>query len=146
MQRRDSELLAALFDELVPARRDPDLPGAGRPEIVAYVEAKIDAAPELATLIEAGLEAVQEQAQQEHGVAFQSVPPEHRASLVRTVETAQPFFMPMLLLHVYACYYRQPDVMEANGYPARPLFPKGHDLESDDEALLEKLRARVGRP
>ena len=40
----------------------------------------------------------------------------------------------------------QPDVLVAKGYPARPLFPEGQDLESDDEALLEKLRARVGRP
>jgi hypothetical protein len=146
MKRRDTDLVTALFDELVPPREDQNLAGAGRPEIVAYVQEKMDAAPELAMLIDGGLAAIQEQALQQHGEAFRSLPGEQRAEVVRTVEAAQPFFLPILLLHVYGSYYQQCDVLEANGYPARPLFPEGHDLESDDEAILNRLRERVGRP
>ncbi len=146
MQNRDIELVTALFDELVPPRQNPSLRGAGRPEILAYLEERIDAAPDLATLIDGGLTAIQEQAQQQHGTTFQSLPHGQRAEIVREVETAQPFFLAVLLLHVYGGYYQQPDVLEANGYPARPPFPRGHELESDDEDLLKRLRARVGRP
>ena len=145
MQKRDIEFLAVLFDELVPPREDRKLAGAGRSEIVATVQEKIDAVPDLAKLIDAGMAAIQKQAEQ-RGAAFQSLPHEQRVEVLRSVEAAQPFFMPLLLLHVYGSYYQQPDVLTAQGYPARPLFPEGHDLESDDEALLEKLRARIGRP
>jgi len=145
MQERDIDLVTALCDELVPPSKDAGLKGAGRPEIVADIQERIDATPELAQLIDGGLAALQVEADLQHGGSFQSLAHDQRVEVVRTVEAAQPLFLPILLLHVYGSYYQQPDVLEAIGYPARPIFPKGHDLVSDDEALLAKLRARVGR-
>lgn len=146
MQSTDNDLIAAIFDTLVPPRPDRNLPGAGRPEVVAYVRERLAATPELVGLIDPGYAAAEQQAQERHGAAFSELDTGQRTEILRAVETAQPFFMPILLLQLYPGYYQQLDVLEAIGYPPRPPFPKGYDVDGSDETLLKKIRARVGRP
>lgn len=141
-QARDRTLVAATLDALIPGKPQQGLRGAGRPEVVEYVESKLAATPDVAALVDLGFAALREASQTQHDRAFADLGPEARETLMREVEQAQPFFLPILLMHVYTGYYQQPDVLDAIGYPARPPFPQGYDVDIDDRDLLAKLRAR----
>lgn len=141
-QTRDRDLVAATLDVLVPPRPEQGLQGAGRDAVVEYVQAKLAATPDVEALVDLGFAALQEAAQRDHGREFAALEPALREATMREAQEAQPFFLPILLMHVYTGYYQQPDVMEAIGYPARPPFPGGYEVDVDDSALLAKLRAR----
>jgi len=143
MSPRD-KTLAAVLDELIPPREEPPVAGAGRPEVVTDVSERIDATG-IAALIDPGLSALDERAQQELNTDFATAPPPRRAPLLRAIEGEQPFLIPLLLLHTYPSYYRQPDVLEGLGSDARPPFPAGHDIDVGDAELLARIRERIGR-
>src|SRR4051812_28043691 len=123
MPSRDLTLLAAVLDTLVPPQPEKALAGAGRPAVVDYVQQKLSAAPELAALVDLGLDAIGQCAQARHNTQFVELDAAQRSAVLREVETTQVFLIPILLLHTYAGFYQQPDVLAAQGYPARPPFP-----------------------
>jgi hypothetical protein len=141
----DPDLLSALLDVLVPPQPERNLAGAGRPAVTAYVRSKLSVTSDFNAMVEAGFEALAQQARTQYGQEFVALDLERKTAALRAVESAQPFFLVVLLLHVYTGYYQQPDVLEAIGYPARPPFPKGYAVTVDDSALLAKLRERSRR-
>ncbi|MBT4519902.1 MAG: hypothetical protein HOC23_07835 [Halieaceae bacterium] len=143
MPTQDNQLLAAVLDELVPPREELGLAGAGRPEVVNYVLQKI-ISTDLAPVVDAGLDAVSGRAKEQFNRPFQDIPAPDRAPMLEAVETEQPFFIPVLLLHAYPSYYQQADVLEQLDYEARPPFPKGYEIDIGDEQLLQDIRDRVG--
>jgi hypothetical protein len=145
MLSAETDLLPALLDVLVPPQPERNLAGAGRPAVTAYVRSKLSVASEFTALVESGLEALSQHARTQYGQEFVALDLERKTAALRAVESAQPFLLMILLLHVYTGYYQQPDVLEAMGYPARPPFPKGYAVTVDDSALLAKLRARSRR-
>ena len=65
-----------------------------------------------------------------------------RTEVLKGVETEQEFFLPLLLLQLYAGYYQQPEVLTALGQRPAPPFPGGYELPGDDGPVLQTLRTR----
>jgi hypothetical protein len=63
-------------------------------------------------------------------------------AVLRELEQREPAFLPSLLFHLYASYYRHPRVLEGLGVEPRPPHPQGYELEPGDLAALENVRAR----
>jgi Gluconate 2-dehydrogenase subunit 3 len=143
MPSRDLTLVAAVLDTLVPPQPEKALAGAGRPVVVDYVQRRLAAAPELAAVVDLGLDAVVACAQARHNAHFAQLDAAQRSAVLREVETTQVFLIPILLLNTYTGFYQQPDVLAAQGYPARPPFPEGHQVLVKDDALLARWRERA---
>ncbi|HJO22950.1 MAG: gluconate 2-dehydrogenase subunit 3 family protein [Myxococcota bacterium] len=131
--------LDCVLDEILPAREDPALPGAGALGIGSYVIDKLgDARPLIAT----GLETLDQLAVDRGAPDFASAPADLRVALLNEVATGQPGLLQSLVFHGYCGYYRDPRVIEALGLEARPPYPEGYPLESGDLKLLDPVRAR----
>jgi len=132
-------LLDCVLDEILPAREDPTLPGAGALGIGRYVAEKLgDTLP----LIVSGLEALDRIAAERGAVDFASAPADERVALMNEVAAGQPGLLESLVFHGYCGYYQDPRVVEALGLEARPPHPEGYPLESGDLKLLDPVRAR----
>lgn len=131
----ERELLAAVLDELIPARPDGRLPGAGRLGIAGPVDDALRASPALRAMVLDGLAELDAQARQRDPRGFDALDPDARLALLQQ----QGFVFP-LLLQAYAAYYHQPAVLEALGLEARPPHPGGHAMAPDDLSLVEAVR------
>jgi len=132
-------LLDCVLDEILPAREDPALPGAGALGIGSYVVEKLgDALP----LITSGLEALDQLAADRGAADFASAPADERVALLNEVAAGQPGLLESLVFHGYCGYYQDPRVVEALGLAARPPHPEGYPLETGDLGLLDPVRAR----
>ena len=92
--------------------------------------------------IRQGLSALEERLKERGASELGALSPEIRSELMHELADAEPGFLPALIFHTYARYYRLPSVMEALGLEARPPFPKGYDMEPNDFSLLEAVRNR----
>jgi len=131
----EQRLLAAVLDELVPARADGRLPAAGRLGVAGAVDEALRAAPMLRDVVLDGLAELDAQARQQDPQGFGALGDAARLALLQQ----QGFVFP-LLLQVYAAYYHQPEVLEALGLEARAPHPVGHEMPPDDLGLLDRVR------
>ena len=141
----DRKVLSAVLDELIPAQPEAQLAGAGREEVVQYVDDKLTQAG-VAPMISGGLAQLTANAQAQFGKPFVQLEGKDRVALLQAFEQQQPMFLQMLMMHSCFGYYQQTDVLEQLGYDPRPPFPKGYDLDVGDEDLLRNLKQRVGGP
>ena len=141
----DKELLSAVLDELIPPQPECKLAGAGREEVVLYVDDKLSQAG-VAPMVSGGLAQLTANAQARFGQPFTQLEGKDRVALLQAFEQEQPMFLQMLMMHSCFGYYQQTDVLEQLGYDPRPPFPKGYDLDVGDEELLRNLKQRVGGP
>ena len=134
-------VLSGVLDQLIPARPDAELPGAGELGVgEVVIRAQGDALPVLAAV----LGELDAQASSRGAADFTELPDEERATLLDEVATRNPGFLPGLVFHAYTAYYQQPRVVEALGLEARPPHPKGYELEMGDLGLLDPVRERKG--
>lgn len=134
--------LDCVLDEILPARDDAALPGAGALGVARYVELKLgDVRPLIAT----GLDALDQLAAERGAPDFASAPADERVALLNEVAAGQPGFLESLVFHGYCGYYQDPRVVEALGLEARPPHPEGYPLETGDLGLLDPVRARGRR-
>ena len=141
----DRKLLSAVLDELIPAQPESQLAGAGREEVVQYVDEKPTQAG-VAPMVSGGLAQLTASALAQFGKPFVELRGDERVALLQAFEQQQPMFMQMLMVHSCFGYYQQTDVLEQLGYDPRPPFPKGYDLDVGDDELLRNLKQRVGGP
>jgi hypothetical protein len=141
----DRKLLSAVLDELIPPQPEYQLAGAGREEVVQYVDDKLTQAG-VAPMISGGLAQLTANAQAQFGKPFAQLEGKERVALLQAFEQQQPMFLQMLMMHTCFGYYQQTDVLEQLGYDPRPPFPKGYDLDVGDEELFRNLKQRVGGP
>ena len=141
----DTKLLSAVLDELIPAQPELQLAGAGREEVVQYVNDKLTQAG-VAPMISGGLAQLSANAQAQFDKPFVQLEGKDRIALLQAFEQEQPMFLQMLMVHSCFGYYQQTDVLEQLGYDPRPPFPKGYDLDVGDEELFRNLKQRVGGP
>ena len=131
--------LDCVLDEILPARDDAALPGAGALGIGGYVAEQLG---EARPVIAAGLAALDRLAVARGAPDFASAPADARAALLNEVAAGQPGFLESRGFHGYCGYYQDPRVVEALGLEARPPHPKGYTLETGDLGLLDPVRAR----
>ena len=107
----DRKLLSAVLDELIPAQPESQLAGAGREEVVQYVDEKLTQAG-VAPMVSGGLAQLTASALAQFGKPFVDLRGDERVALLQAFEQQQPMFMQMLMVHSCFGYYQQTDVLE----------------------------------
>ena len=138
----EARTLAALLDEVIPPSGDGRLPGAGELGIGGYIEEALQGAPLSRAVLAEGLALIGELANQRNPGGFAALSSPEGLELLNEVTSRQPGFLPNVIFHTYAGYYRNGRVMEALGLEPRPPHPKGYEVEPDDLTLLEQVRQR----
>jgi hypothetical protein len=136
---QEERALASVLDELIPPSGDGRLPGAGEVGLVRYIDQR---AAELRPTIAQGLSALDELANARGARDFAALPRKGKLEALNEVATAQPGFLPGLILHTYAGYYQSDRVLEGLGLEARPPYPDGYKVEPSDLSLLDGVRRR----
>jgi hypothetical protein len=138
----EQRTLTAVLDEIIPPSGDGKLPGAGELGLSLYVDQALQRTPELRPLISQALAALDERARSRGAQGFAALPAGDRSQLLGELASANPGFLPGLILHTYAGYYQNARVVEALGLEPRPPYPKGYDMEPSDFSLLDAVRQR----
>jgi len=135
----EARALASVLDEIIPPSGDGRLPGAGEVGLVRYIEQQ---APELRPTIVQGLSALDELARGLGARDFAALCREDKLELLNELATAQPAFLPGLILQCYVGYYQNDRVLEGLGLEPRPPYPEGYKMEPTDLGLLDGVRRR----
>ena len=135
----EARALASVLDEIIPPSGDGRLPGAGEAGLVRYLEQH---APELRPTLVQGLSALDELALGRGAPDFAALSREDKLEALNRVATAQPAFLPGLILQSYVGYYQNDRVLEGLGLEARPPYPEGYKMEPTDLSLLDGVRRR----
>ena len=135
MTGEDRELLASALDELVPARDDGRLPGAGALGLAGFLERSAAGDPELR-------DALAELLARLAAEDFAGLDPSARTARLQGLAQAVPGAFRQLVVHTYRGYYCHPRVVEALGLEARPPFPRGYAVPPTDFSILDPVRRR----
>jgi hypothetical protein len=135
----EERALASVLDEIIPPSGDGRLPSAGEVGVVRYIEQH---APELRATIVQGLSALDELAKGRGARDFAALSREDKLELLNQLATAQPAFLPGLILQTYVGYYQNDRVLEGLGLEPRPPYPEGYKMEPTDLGLLDGVRRR----
>lgn len=135
--------LPGLLDELVPARPDGVLPGAGGLGLGAELLRALREKPELRPVIAPGLTTLAALLRARGAAALGELAPADRRAALDELAAQAPACLPTLTFLTCAAYYQDPRVLAALGHEARPPFPKGYELPAFDETLLAKVRRRA---
>jgi hypothetical protein len=138
----DQEFMDALLNLVIPPNASESLPGAGALGLSLAVAAALQADPLLGPMVEAGAQAVREEALTQHPEGLPGMTPEAGTRLVEAHLSAHPFLMMGLSRYLFPAYYQIPQVLRGIGEVPRPPFPEGFDVEATDTRLFEKLQAR----
>ena len=135
--RRD--LLALVLDTLVPA-------GDGFPAgsvALEHLLAMAAASPEVASMLERGLQAIDEAAR-----AFGRLGADDRERALGDVERTHAPLFDALVRHTYDGYYSHPAVLARLGLEPGPVQPRGHRIESTELPDLGRVitRGPIYRP
>lgn len=135
--------LPGLLDELLPARPDGALPGAGGLGLGDELLRALREKPALRPAIAPGLAALAALLRARGAVALGELASPDRRAVLDELAARAPACLPTLTFLTCAAYYQDPRVLAALGHEARPPFPEGHELPAFDEALLAKVRRRA---
>jgi hypothetical protein len=135
--------LAALLDELVPARPDGRLAGAGALGLAADVVRAMRERPPLRALVVPGLAALAAIVRARGAARLADLAPADRRAALAALAAEAPALLPTLAFVAFIAYYQDPRVLAALGREPRPPFPKGYELAPFDPALLEPVRRRA---
>jgi len=138
----DKRLLTLLLDELIPPSDDGRLPGAGALGLAVEVEAAVKATPALASPIQGGLAALERLSRARNAEGFGALSRAERVAVLHELEGADPVFVPTLMMLAYVGYYGNERVVAVLKPDMRAPHPRGYDVEPDDGALLDPVRAR----
>ena len=140
-----TRVLDLVLDELVPPSDDGTLPGAGALALAGDLEEALLQLPAVLEMIAESLTALDQITHRRHGTGFAERPRHDRQTLLDELASTEHAFPPLLLLHVYAAYYRHPRVVAALGLDPRPPHPHGYEMVPDDLTLLDAVRRRGPR-
>ncbi|MFN8525076.1 MAG: gluconate 2-dehydrogenase subunit 3 family protein [Chloroflexota bacterium] len=129
-------LLAAVLDQLIPAKRD--VPGAGTLGVGRTVELSLATASETRRSLIDALASIEITSDGR----FVQMDVAERDATLRVVEAAHPRLFSELVQHTYRGYYTHPRVIASVQPSTAPPQPLGHTLPPFDESLLSRQRAR----
>ena len=140
--RDEMRLLTSVLDEIIPPSDDGRFPGAGALGLADFIEQNLQGTPALRPAIAQGLSALEDLARSRNSRGFAALSRQEKLDVLNELATAQPAFLPSLILQTYAGYYQNGRVVEALGLEPRPPHPEGYDLEPGDLTLLDTVRRR----
>jgi len=129
--------LNALAQRIIPPSPDGKRPGGAEVGFVDYVLA----AGSLAWLLP-GLYAVEQAAQEAHGMPFAELDGARQQAIVDAQKRKQFRFYGELANQLMLCYYHHERVLPAIGMEARAPFPLGYTPIDGDYSLLEPVYER----
>jgi hypothetical protein len=138
----DARALAGVLDEIIPRSSDGRLPGAGELGLVRAIEVAMQKMPDLRPAVAQGLAALARLVSGRGAPGFAALPAEERQQVLNELAAAAPAFLPGLVFHTYAAYYRHGSVLEALGLAPRPPYPQGYPMEAGDLTRLAAVRRR----
>lgn len=140
-ERREA-LLAEVLDVIVPPGADGRLPGAGVLVADGGVADALRRLPDMRLAVEMALGAVETALAARRATRLADLDAAGRRALVEEVNAADGMLAPLLLFVVSIGYYRDPRVLAALGFEARPPHPGGYEMAPDDLSLLDPVRRR----
>ncbi len=135
----DRRTLTAVLDQLIPARPDGSLPGAGALGLAEPVAQKLG---DGMAAVREGLAALEEGARAAGATRFDELDDEQAVAALNALGATHPGFLPGLVFHTYTTYYHEARVIEQLGVPPRPPHPEGYALELGDLGPLAAVRER----
>jgi hypothetical protein len=133
------DALAWVLDEIVPRSADGRMRGAGEIGLAPVIASL----PDVAAILEPGLEEVEALARAAGYEHLRDVPKRERRGLLEATTERQPSFVPTLVARTFIAYYQQPEVLDAIGIGAGPLYPRGFEVAPTDFAILDPVRGRA---
>ncbi|MBM4267533.1 MAG: gluconate 2-dehydrogenase subunit 3 family protein [Deltaproteobacteria bacterium] len=130
--------LATVLDEILPARPDGRLSGAGALGLGSRLEEALKKEPLQHAMVAQGLADVEKAARVRHGASLAEVPASERRALLEE----QPF-TGLVMFHAYVGYYQDERVVAVLGIEPRPPHPLGYEMPPNDLTLLDPVRRRA---
>ncbi|MFM8409096.1 MAG: gluconate 2-dehydrogenase subunit 3 family protein [Alphaproteobacteria bacterium] len=134
--------LVAVLDEIIPASEDRRLPAGGFMVGAGLLEATFRLLPDMRVPVAFGLDAVDRAAAARGHGPFVELDRDERRAVLDEVSTADPGFLPTLMLLSYVSYYADPGVLAGISFEARPPHPQGWAMAPNDLGLLDPVRRR----
>jgi hypothetical protein len=131
----DVKLLAGVLDQVVPARDDCRLPGAGALGLAEFLAQAAAGDPELRGALAELLAALAAD-------GFAELEPAAQVARLSALAESAPGAFRQFLIHTYRGYYCHPRVTEALGLEPRPPFPRGYAVPPTDFSILDPVRRR----
>ncbi len=130
------QTLQAVAGTMIPPSTEHALPGADDPGIFKAI---LDRATRMLDAITATLMLLNEMG----GGTFTDLGEAERLETLNKLQRERPDLAGALVSAVAPSYYEDDRVLVSVGYPARPPFPEGHNLETGDWSLLDPVKARA---
>jgi hypothetical protein len=134
--------LNRVLDEIIPPSADGRMPGAGKIDLAAAVEAVLAKNPGMHAVIDQGLGILAELTAGRGCDDLGAVPKAERAALMKDLESKDAGFVMTLMFVAYGAYYQDAAVLEGLGIEPRPPHPKGYQMKPHDLSLLDAVRRR----
>ncbi len=131
--------LGLLLDMIVPATDDGAKPSAADVDVLSYIR---EYEPDTLGLLGAELDRLESEARRQAGAAFADLEASARQRLVEALRAEEPRFLQRLAQQTVTAYYQDDRVLKAIGIEPRAPFPKGYEVPSGDQSLLDPVRAR----
>ena len=130
-----AEVLAALFDAIIPPDVDRALPGGSA------------VALDFESIVLEATNRIDRFSQASYGKAFIFLTRDERSGLINGLSRAEKMSFARLAKALAEKYFLLPEVADALGFGARAPFPEGYSVEEGDLTLLEPvfLRGRIYR-
>ena len=134
-------LMIHVLDRIIPSGEG--FPGAGEAGIADYISKQAAHSPELKQSLTKGLADIELGSD----FAFAKLSDAEKDSVLRKIEIEEPDFFNRLLIQTYNGYYTRSDILKLLDMEYRPPQPLGHQMDSMDTSLLDKVikRGRVYR-
>lgn len=136
-----NKALLVVMDELIPAGEN-GFPSASEAGGLQYIERLMRAEPQMAKLIQGGLETLQAFSFRRFELAFENLPQQHRIATLEQIEREAPGQFAILRDTVYESYYMNPAIWKLIGYTPYPTDHRGPHMQPFDESLLAEVRKR----
>jgi hypothetical protein len=140
LSEAEMRALSVLADMIIPASDEFGAPGAGD---AAIVEAMVLDAGRRRPRLVAAISALEDMAQDGHGVCFDELSAEQRDSVVDDFRTTRQREVDMIAALTVQCYYRDDRVMQSLGMEPRPPHPLGYEVAQGDWTLLDPVRKKA---
>lgn len=141
MSAQEERTLAAVLDQIIPARSDSGLPAAG--VLVLDRALRILAQrPDLGLRLVEELQAIDGLARGRGASGFADLDAAGKPDVLRVASEQHPAVFGELLMFAARAYYQHPQVLEAIGLEPRPPYPDGYKVEPTDFSLLDGVRRR----
>ncbi len=124
-------IVVALLDTLIPPSDDRRLPGAGKLDLLAFMDNALN--PDFEGIVHDAIKTL--------GEDFAGTSPAEREARVTAFSTTHPEAFSQLYMQALAVYYRQDAVLRGIGSGEGPPFPRGNEVAEGDMTLLDPVIA-----